>query len=31
MLMDEVIIRDDGIRMKMDLEGFDTVMRGVSA
>jgi hypothetical protein len=27
MLMGEVIIGDDGIRIKMDLSGFDAVMR----
>jgi DNA invertase Pin-like site-specific DNA recombinase len=30
MLMDEVTIGDDGIRMKMDLKGFDHVMRELS-
>jgi hypothetical protein len=27
MLMDEVVVGDEGIRIKMDLEGFDHVMR----
>jgi hypothetical protein len=30
MLMDEVVVGDEGIRMKMELEEFDSVMREVA-
>ncbi|MDR0580644.1 MAG: zinc ribbon domain-containing protein [Holosporaceae bacterium] len=30
-LIDEIVVGDDGIRIKMDLEGFDHVMRELAA